>query len=329
MNTWVTPDVRDCIVDYIRHWSTRSEIPLSQFIGWLGISASKFYHWKGRYGKVNEHNRWIPRDHWLEQWEKDAIVDFYLDHPNEGYRRLAFMMLDQNLVAVSPSTFYRVLKQNGYLKKWCQTPSAKGTGFQGPILPHEHWHIDISYLNISGTFYYLCSILDGYSRYLVHWEIRERMREEDVAIIVQRAKEKFPQARPRLISDHGPQFIAKDFKEFIRISGMSHVLIRPYYPQSNGKKERWFRTLKSECIRPRTPISLDDAKRLVSKFVNYYNSQRLHSAIGYIAPEDKLHGREKQIFIDRDRKLHQARQQRKANREKMKTQCQSTNHCSL
>ncbi len=98
--------------------------------------------------------------------------------------------------------------------------------------------MDISYVNLAGTFYYLCSVLDGYSRYLVHWELRESMKEAEVEIILERARERFPQARPRIISDNGPQFIARDFKEFIRICGMTHVRTSPFYPQSNGKIER-------------------------------------------------------------------------------------------
>ena len=117
-----------------------------------------------------------------------------------------------------------------------------------PLALHEHWHVDISYLNIKGTFYYLCSDLDGYSRYIVHHEIRESMRETDVEMVLQRAKEKYPLARPRIISDNGPQFMAKDFKEFIRVSGMTHVRTSPYYPLSNGKLERWHKTLKGECV---------------------------------------------------------------------------------
>jgi putative transposase len=150
------------------------------------------------------------------------------------------------------------------LSKWNRKPSKKGTGFVQPLDAHQHWHIDVSYLNISGTFYYLCSILDGYSRYIVNWDIRESMTEADIEIILQGATELYPEARPRIISDNGPQFIAKDFKEFIRISGMTHVRTSPFYPQSNGKIERWHKSLKGECIRPGTPLSLDDARRLVS-----------------------------------------------------------------
>ena len=194
------------------------------------------------------------------------------------------MMLDADIVAVSPTSVWRVLGQAGLLSKWNGKSSKKGTGFEQPLAVHQHWHIDVSYINISGTFYYLCSILDGCSRYIVNWDLREAMTEADIEVIMERAKELDPEAKPRIISDNGPQFIAKDFKEFIRISGVTHVRTSPYYPQSNGKIERWHKSLKGECIRPRTPLSLDDARRLVEGYVEHYNNVRLNSAIGYITP---------------------------------------------
>lgn len=141
------------------------------------------------------------------------------------------------------------------------------------------------------------------------------MRESEIEIILERGKEKYPEARPRIISDNGPQFIAKDFKEYVRISGMTHVRTSPFYPQSNGKLERWHRTVKHESIRPHCPLSVGDARRIVGKFILYYNKKRLHSAIGYIAPEDKLEGREGKIFADRDNKLKAARESRAAKRQ--------------
>jgi transposase InsO family protein len=111
------------------------------------------------------------------------------------------MMLDRDIVAVSPSSTYRVLKEAGLLRAWNRKESKKGTGFQQPLGPHEHWHIDVSYLNICGTFYYFCGLLDGYSRYIVHWEIREAMTEADIEIIIERAREQFPDAHARIISD--------------------------------------------------------------------------------------------------------------------------------
>jgi len=287
---------------------------VQRFIGWLGIAASKFHDWTARYGSANEHNAAVPRDWWLEPWEKEAILQFHAGHPLEGYRRLAFMMLDADVVAVSPSSVYRALRDAGLMKAHNSKPSLKGKGFQQPLRAHEHWHVDVSYINIAGTFFYLCGPLDGCSRYIVHWEIREAMTEADVETIIQRGRERFAGERPRIISDNGPQFIAKDFKEFIRICGMTHVRTSPYYPQSNGKIERWHKTLKGECIRVKVPLSPEDARRLVTEFVAHYNEVRLHSAIGHVAPADKLAGRDRTIFAERDRKLEAARERRRAAR---------------
>jgi len=230
------------------------------------------------------------------------------------------MMLDADVVACSPASVYRVLKAAGLLGQRNAKPSHKGKGFVQPLLPHEHWHVDVAYLNLCGTFYYLCSLLDGCSRYIVHWEIRETMTEADVQAIVQRARERFPGVTPRIISDNGPQFIAKDFKEFIRLCGMTHVRTSPHYPQSNGKIERWHRTLKGDCIRVQTPLSLEDARRLVADYVEHYNGVRLHSALGYVTPRDRLEGRQQTIFDDRDLKLEQARERRKARRQAARQQ---------
>ena len=128
----------------MRRWSDRTKVAVDQLVRWLGIAPSKYYDWRQRHGQVNEHNAWVPRDTWLEDWEKQAIMDFHRRHPLEGYRRLAFMMLDRDIVAVSPSSVYRVLKQAGLLARW-NKPSKKGTGFVQPLAPHEHWHVDIAY----------------------------------------------------------------------------------------------------------------------------------------------------------------------------------------
>jgi len=286
---WVPHDTRDQVIDFVHRWSERTEIAARKFVRWLGVASSKFYNWQARYGKVNEHNGWIPRDFWLEAWEKRAILDFPDRFPLEGYRRLTFMMLDADVVAVSPSSVWRVLQGAGRLAHGRGKPSNKGKGFQQPPGPHRHGHVDISYLNLAGTFYYLCSVLDGYSRYLVHWEIRESMTEAEVEIILQRARE--------------------------RLCGMTHVRTSPFYPQSNGKIERWHESLKAECVRPGVPLSVEEARRLVGRYVDHYNRVRLHSALGYVTPLAKLEGRETQIFAERDRKLETARRQRQLHRQ--------------
>ena len=115
-------------MDFVRRWSEKTEIGAGRFIRWLDITASKFYNWRERYGKENAHNGWGPRDFWLEDWEQQAIIGFHLKNPLEGYRRLTFMMLDADIVAVSPTSVWRVLGQAGLLSKWNGKPSKKGTG---------------------------------------------------------------------------------------------------------------------------------------------------------------------------------------------------------
>jgi putative transposase len=155
-----------------------------------------------------------------------------------------------------------------------------------------------------------CSGLGGcerlHSRYIVRWEMRERMVEQHIEIILQRARESHPRVHPRIISDTGPQFMAKDFKEYIRLMGMTHVRSSPSYPQSNGKLERWHKSLKSECIGPNSPVSLADARSLAESSVSEYNNERRHSAIGYMTPRDKLEGRAEEVFAARREDLETA-----------------------
>lgn len=299
--------MRDAVVDFVRKWSEKTGTAIDRLLRVLELSAGKFYDWRSRYGAVNQHNAWVPRDFWLAEWEKKAILEFQEKYPLEGYRRLTYMMIDADVVAVSPSSVFRVLRNAGRLRRWAHKTSKKGTGFEQPLKPHEHWHVDIAHINIHGTFYYLCAALDGASRYIVAWSLRESMWEKDVELVLERAKEMFPEARPRIISDNGPQFIAKDFKEFIRLSGMSHVRTAPYYPQSNGKLERWNQSIKSECIRPGVPLCVEDAEHLIEQYVRVYNEQRLHSSLGYVTPNDVLEGRRDEILQLRDRKLEAAR----------------------
>ena len=220
-------------MDFVRHWSEKAEIGVGRFIPWLSVTASKFYDWRQRYGCVNG---WVPRDFWLELWEKEAIIEFHLKNPLEGYRRLTFMMLDADVVAVSPASVWRVLKQAGLLSRWKSKPSRKGAGFEQPVQPHQHWHIDVSYINLCGTFYYLCSILDGFSRFLVLWDLRESMREADVEGILQRAKGS-TRKRSRESSRQWPAVHCSRLQGVHSHLGHDSRAKCPYYPESNGKIE--------------------------------------------------------------------------------------------
>lgn len=142
------------MVDFVKHWSDRAEMPVRSLLTGLSLCSSKYHSWKQRYGKDNFHNGKIARDHWLEGWERTAIISFAKSHPTQRYRSLTYQMLDADIVAVSPATVYRVLREAGMMKpRWDSSKTtSKGKGFTQPLLPHEHWHTDISYLNICGTF---------------------------------------------------------------------------------------------------------------------------------------------------------------------------------
>jgi transposase InsO family protein len=221
------------------------------------------------------------------------------------------MMLDDNVVAVSPSSTYRVLKTTDLFNLWNTTPkNAKKKGFDQPTRPHEHWHIDIKYVNFHCTFLFLTSIIDGFSRYIVHYELRLSMQEFDVQVTLQRALEKFPWVSPRIISDNGTQFIAKEFGEFLRLRDLQHARTSICYPQSNGKIERFHRSLSEECLRTSSFVGLNDARQQIAAYIEHYNTERLHSSLYYLTLEDFLFNRIGSRLKERDEKLYQARDNR-------------------
>ncbi len=280
----------------------------------IGISKGKYFHWKKRMGRENQHNCNLPKSNWLLPWEREAIINYAKTHYAEndyflrdGYRRLTYRMLDDDLAAVSPSSVYRILKAEGLLNQWNTVKtSSKGNGFKQPDGPHQHWHTDIKYINFQGTFLFLISVMDGYSRFIVHHEVRANMTEYDVQLTIQKAREKYPDKMPSIISDNGGQFISKDFREFIKFLELTHIRTSVAYPQSNGKLERFHRSVGIECLHTNSFITIEGAREIIAKYINYYNQTRLHSAIYYLTPEDLLSGREKQRVAQREQKLQQA-----------------------
>jgi transposase InsO family protein len=313
---WVEPDVREQVVSFVKLYKQKTSLPVNWFIGRLGISSSKYYSWIGREGQSNKHNGSIPRRHWTLQWEREAIIQYAKDHPDEGYRRLTYMMIDNDIAAVSPATTYRVLKQAGLLNKFNKVKkTTKGLGFDQPTAPHRHWHTDIKYVNYYGTFLFFISVIDGFSRYMVHHELRMSMQEFDVQITIQRALEKYSGCKPRIISDNGSQFISKDFAEYLKQLGLQHIRTSIAYPQSNGKIERYHRTLQQECLQKKSFINLDDARKQIAWFVDYYNTKRLHSSLYYLTPEDFLLNCIDEKLKLRERKLKEARLYRFSHRD--------------
>lgn len=315
LSLWVEPEIRDSIVQYVYKICSLTDYKTKRIVQMIGIHLSKFYSWNNRQGRQNCHNCSQPKGHWLLDHEKEALLHYAKDHMGEGYRRLTYMMMDEDVVAVSPSTTYRLLKGYGMLNEWNNIRiSSKGTGFIQPERPHEHWHTDIKYVNFHGTFLFLISVIDGYSRYIVHHELRMNMQEYDVQLTLQRAPEKYPDVSPRLITDNGSQFISRDFAEYLKQAGLNHIRTSVNYPQSNGKIERFHRTISEEFLRKQSMISLDDARHQVSNYIEFYNTKRLHSSLYYLTPEDFLLGNIDAKIQAREVKLKNAKQARSMKR---------------
>ena len=284
----------------------------------IGLNKVTYYRWLKRCGQPNRHNGKIPKSHWLTPEEIKMIEDYARGHYSfndyylrDGYRRIAYNMLDEDIVAASPSSVYRVLKIAGLLNLWnTEKKNLKGSGFKQPDGPHKHWHTDIKYLNFNGSFLFLISVIDGYSRYIVHHEIRHTMTSYDTELIVQKAMDKFPGVKPRIITDNGAQYISKEFKQFIKQAELEHITTSVKYPQSNGKIERFHRSINQECLRIISPVSFDEYKIYVEDYVNFYNTKRLHASLNYLTPEDYLVGRKNDKLKLREAKLENAEQLR-------------------
>ena len=309
------PDIRDDVISWVRYWSNRlgmRHMRRGNLIKSVGISVSKFYDWSFHYGEIRLKER--PFNGWwgITAEEEQAIISYRLSHEFAGYRRLCYQMLDEDIVAVSPATVYRVLKKHDLLNRWNQPKgTGKGRGFSQPSKPHQHWHIDIAYVKIQCIFYFLVSVLDGFSRYIVHSELRIHMEEFDVEVVIQRALEKYPEVKPRIISDNGSQFISRDFKTFLGDKELTHVRTSVRYPQSNGKIESFHKTIKRECIRKKSLLDLKDARKIIDGYIEDYNCTRLHSGINYLPPRDVLEGRKEQRLREREEKLRRAKEIRK------------------
>ena len=138
MRRWVAPEIRDDVVGFVQRYGLLTGVSLARLLTWIGIGRDKFYEWRSRHGITNLHGIHVPRRFWLEPWEREAIAAFATDWPDEGYRRLAWMMVDADVVAASPSSVYRVLVQKGLIGRRQVKPSKKGTGFKQPSAAHHH-----------------------------------------------------------------------------------------------------------------------------------------------------------------------------------------------
>jgi transposase InsO family protein len=289
----VDPSVSAEVVSVVERLHVRAGYAIKSALAVLGLPRSTYFSWSRMRGKSVRPAGKIPKSHVITPDERRAVLAFARAHPRNGYKRLSYMMNDAGVAAVRPSTVLNILHEEQLIGPWA-TPSttAHKIGFDQPTRPHEQWHTDIAYLNILGTQYFFISVLDGFSRAIIHHDVRIRMETTDVEIVLQRALETIPHdiPRPRLISDNGSQYISAQFKNFLRETGCAHSKARVRHPQSNGKIERFHKSIKTECIRATALGHYEEACRVIADYVQYYNNIRLHSAIHYLTPNDLLKG---------------------------------------
>lgn len=308
--------MRTRISNEIQKLQEKTGLPLLVLLPSAGISRRTWTDWQKRKDEETKHNGYIPKKHWLLSKEIEAIVTYVenrSDKKLQGYRRLTWMMVDENIAFASPSSVYRVLKEHNLLNMWAKTnDTAKKIGFEQPLKIHEQWHTDISYIRIQSVFYYFVSVMDGYSRKILVWDLFESMEQYTVEIVILKAKELYPEANPRLITDNGAQFIARDFKELLTFLEIDHTFTSPAHPQSNGKLERFHRSFKTEHVRTTAYTSKEQAKEKMSVWIMYYNKNRLHSSLEYLTPQEVFEGKRDARLAERREKLYNAKVFRKS-----------------
>ena len=286
----------------------------------LGFPKSRYYDWKrraeeGRLADVFPGSGGGVYEILPE--ERLAVIEYALEHPKEGYRRLAWMMVDEDVVYMSPSSVYRILNEADLLYRWKRSRKA-GKAPPEPKSPNERWHTDIMYLRIEDTWYFLVTVLDAYSRYGVHWDLLTSMTAGEVRVVIHDALKK-TEASPQIVTDNGSQFKAKDFRGLVRDFELEHIRIRTYHPESNGKLERFHRSTR-DGLGEQELRNLGQAREIIGRWVSYYNAERLHASLDYLPPAEYWEGDPETRMKERREKLERGRKRRETiNRARLQT----------
>lgn len=280
----------------------------------LGINRSTFYDWYRRYqehgydGLASSYRK--PRQFWnqIPQSERDRVVETALEKPDLSPRELACHITDNYGYFISESSVYRILKVHNLISSPAYTVIAAADKFANPTKRvNELWQTDFTYFKvIQWGWYYLSTVLDDYSRYIIAWELCRNATAEAVKGLVDRAitisgvKHVNIVNRPRLLSDNGSCYIARDLAEYLEGQGIKHIRGKPYHPQTQGKIERYHRSLKNVVELDNYWIP-EELERQIKAFVDYYNNHRYHEALDNLTPADVYFGRGQAILERREK----------------------------
>jgi len=286
---------------------------LAWILSELGLNRSVYYDWLGKQKMGRLADRVVvPRSPLTVLPEEvKSAVEYAKTHPREGYRRLAWMMVDDDIAYLAPTTVYRILDRHDLLYRWKRPEPGLGRKVPVATYPDQVWHVDLMYLWVKGRWYFLVTVLDSYSRYVVHWELALSMLASEVADIIATALEKVPGTRPRIVRDNGSQFVSKEWREVIRHFEVEEIPIRVRHPESNGRIERYHRSVREEAFGDDEKEDYYQARDLLDQWVKYYNQERLHSALNYLRPVDYYMGNPEVLMAERKKKLTNAKARRK------------------
>lgn len=301
-----------------------SELSVRRTLNELGVSRSSFYRWYKAYrddgyeGLVARNKS--PRQFWnkLPESVKEQCLEVALEHPELSPRELAWHITDQHEYFISESSVYRLLKQYDLITSPAYILLQAGDKFHTPTKRiNELWQTDFTYFKIVGWgWYFLSTVLDDYSRYIISWKLTTTMSADDVKLTLDDAIEKtgvdqvMVKHRPRLLSDNGPCYLSKELREYLDEQKIEHTRGAPYHPQTQGKIERYHRSMKNvvKLENYYYPWKLEKAIR---QFVDYYNHQRYHESLDNVTPADMFYGRYEEIMGRRQLIKQQTLQRRK------------------
>lgn len=249
-----------------------------------------------------------PRSVWnkIDDERRQSFIEFALDHEDLTARELAFKYTDENRYFISESSAYRILRDADLLTAPAYVTISAADEFRDKTTrPNELWQTDFTYFKIIGWgWYYLSTILDDYSRYIVAWKLCTTMKAKDVtdtlemALATSGCDEAHVIHKPRLLSDNGSSYISGDLANWLGAKGMAHTRGAPNHPQTQGKIERWHQTMKNRVLLENYYLP-GDLEQQIGQFVEYYNHQRYHEAINNVTPADVYFGRDQAILNER------------------------------